>query len=87
MQLRFESSVFKYLKDVVIGILVRVLSVVLYWLDNGKISFKIKDNKGLIVAADKWYDKSTCLISAYSTIDGLKIKLFVVSTKTWRFSV
>ena len=55
MQLRFESSVCKYFEDVGIGIFDRVFSAV--WYRSGKygIAVKIKENKKLIIAADRCY--------------------------------
>ena len=65
-----------------IEILVGVFSVILYWIDKDEIAFKIKDNKELIIATERCYEKSTCVISAYSTSNELTINLFVWSTNT-----
>ena len=46
MQLRFESSVLKYLEDVGICPFDRVFSAVWYWFGKYEISVKIKENKG-----------------------------------------
>ena len=87
VQLRFESSVCKYFEDAGIGIFDRVFSAVWYRFGKYGISVKIKENKKVIIAADGWYDKSTCLISAYYSSDGLTINLSVMSTQTWCFFV
>ena len=83
MQLRFESSVCMYFEDVGICIFDRVFSAV--WYRSGKygIAVKIKDNKKVIITTDRLYKKSTCLISAYFSSDGLKINVSVMSTQTW----
>ena len=83
MQLRFESSVCKYFEDVGIGIFDRVFSVVWYQFGKYGISVKIKENKKVIIAADIWYKKLTCLISAYFASDGLTINVSVMSSQTW----
>ena len=87
MQLRFESSVLKYIKDVGIGIFDRVFIAVWYRFVKYRISVKIKENKEVIIAADRWYTKLTCLISAYFSSYGLKINVSVMSTQTWCFFV
>ena len=87
MQLRFEYSVCKYFEDVGIGVFDRVFSVVWYRFVKDGISVKIKENKKIIIAVDIWYDKSTCLISAYFTSDALTINVSVTSTKTSYFFV
>ena len=74
MQLRFKSSICKYFEDVGIGIFDRVISAVWYRFGKYGIAAKIKDNKRVIIATDGWYDKSTCLISAYFASDGLTMK-------------
>ena len=65
VQLRFESSVCEYFEGVGIGIFGRVFSAVWYQFGKYEIAVKIKDSKKIIIAADRWYDKSTRLISAY----------------------
>ena len=87
MQLRFESSVFKYFEDVVIGIFYRVFSAVWYRFGKDGIAVKIKENKKVIIAADGRYNKSTCLISAYFFSYGLTINVSLMSMKTWCFFV
>ena len=47
----------------------------------------VSGNNYLLIAADGWYDKSTCLISAYFTSDGLTFNVSVMSTQTWCFFV
>ena len=79
MQLRFEYSVCNYFEDVGIGIFDRVFSAVWYRFGKDGISVKIKENKNVIISADEWYDKSTCLISAYVASDGLTINVSVMS--------
>ena len=54
MQLRFESSVFKYLEDFGIGIFDRVSGAVQYWFRKYGISIKIKYSKEVIISADGW---------------------------------
>ena len=83
MKLRFESSVFKYLEDVGILVFDRLFSVVRYRFGNNGIYVKIKDNMEVIIAADGWCDKFTCLISNYFSSDGLTINASEMSTKTW----
>ena len=56
-----------------------------YRFSKDGISFKIKENKEEIIAADVWYEKPTCLISAYFASDGLTINISVIGTKTWCF--
>ena len=68
-----------------IGIFDRVFSAVWNWLVKYGIAVKIKYNKKVIVAADVWYDKSTCFTSDYFASDGLTINVSVVSTQTWCF--
>ena len=85
MQLRFESSVCKYFEDVGIGIFDKVFSAVWYRFGKYGIAVRIKVNKKLIIAADRWYDKLTCLISAYFTSDGLTFNVSVMNTQTWCF--
>ena len=85
MQLRFESSVFKYPHYFGIRIFYRVFSAYRYWFGKDKIVFNIKDNKGVIIAADGWYVKLTCLISTYFPSDGLTISVSVMSTQDWCF--
>ena len=87
MQLRFEPSVCKHFEDFGIGIFDRVLIVVWYRFGKDGIAVKIKENNKVIVAAGGWYDKSTCLISAYFSSDGLTIKVSVMSTQIWCFFV
>ena len=87
MQLRFQSSVCKYFEDVGIGIFDRVFSVVWYQFGKYGIVVKIKESKKVIIAANGWYKKSTCLISAYFSSDGLTIFVSVMSTQTWCFFV
>ena len=82
MPLRFDSSAFKYLEDVVIGIFDRVYSAVWYWFGKYVIYVKIKENKNVIIAADRWFDKSTFLISAYLVSDRLTIIISVISKQT-----
>ena len=65
MQLSFDLSVCKYFEDVGICIFDRVFSAVWYRFGKDGISVKIKENKKVIIAADGWYKKLTCLISAY----------------------
>ena len=65
----FEFSVFKYFEYVDIGIFDRVFSSVWCWFGKDGILVKIKENKKVIIAADGWYKKSTCLISAYFASD------------------
>ena len=57
MQLSFESSVFKYLEDVDIGVFDRLFSAVWYRFRKYGITVKIKENKEVIIAADGWYKK------------------------------
>ena len=52
MQLRFESSIFKYLEDFGIGVFDRVFSAVWYQFGKDGIAFNIKDNKEVNIAAD-----------------------------------
>ena len=82
VQLRFESSICKYVEDVGIGIFDRVFSVVWYRFGKDGIVVKIKDKK-VIISSERWYKKSTCLISAYFPSDGLAINVSVKSTQTW----
>ena len=83
VQLRFESSVCKYFEYVGIDLFYRVFSAVWYRFGKYGIAVKIKENKKVIIAADVWSDKSTCLISAYFASDGLKIIVSVMSKQTW----
>ena len=85
VQLRFESSIFKYLEDFGIGVFDRVFSAVRYQFGKDGIAFNIKDNKEVIIAADWWYNKFACLISAYFASDGLTNNVSVMSTQTWCF--
>ena len=73
-QLRFESYVCKYFEDVGIGIFNRVFSAVWYGFSKDLIAVKIKENKKVIIAADGWYKKMTCLISAYLLVMDLQSK-------------
>ena len=83
VQFKFESSVFKYIEDVGIGIFDRMFNVVWYRFGKDGISVKIKDNKKVIIGADRWYEKLTCLISAYFASDGLTVNVIVISMQTW----
>ena len=65
----------------------RVFSAVWYWVGKYVIAVKIKENKKVIIAADGWYDKSTCFISVYFASDLLKINVSVMSMQTWCFFV
>ena len=56
MKLRFESSIFKYIEYVVIGIFDRVFSAVQYWFKKYGITVNTKDNKEAVIAADGWYE-------------------------------
>ena len=47
------------------------------------ISVKIKENKEVIIFAELWYKKLTCLISTNFSIDGLKISISVMTIKNW----
>ena len=85
MKLRFEFSVCKYFEDVGIGIFDRVFSAVWYRFGKDGISIKIKSNKKVIIATDVWFDKCTCLISAYFSSCVLTINVSVVSTQAWCF--
>ena len=62
------------------GIFARVFSVVWYRFGKYGIVVKIKENKKVIIAAEGWYGKSTFLISAYFSSDGLTINVSVMST-------
>ena len=64
-----------------------MFSVVWYRFGKSGISVKINVNKEVIIAAGRWNDKSTSLISAYFASDGLKINVSVRSTQTWCFFV
>ena len=59
-----------------------MFGAVRYWFGKYGIYVNIEENKELIFAADVWYNKSTCLISAYFSIDGFKINVSLMSTKT-----
>ena len=87
VKLRFEFSVWNYFEDVGIGIFYRVFSAVWYRSSKDGIAVKIKDNKKVIIAADGWYEKLTCLTSDYFASDGLTINISVMSTQTWCFFV
>ena len=80
--MRFYSSVFEYLENVGIGIFDRGFSTVRYLFGKYGIYVKIKENKEVVVAAERWYDELTCLISAYFPSDVLKINIRVASPKT-----
>ena len=82
MQLRFEYSVFKYLEDVGIENFDRVFIAVWYRFGKYGNAVNIKENKEVIIAADGWYEKLTCLISAYFASYGLTINVSVMSTQT-----
>ena len=56
-----------------------------YQLGKNGIAIKIKQNKKAIVAADGWYEKLTCLISAYFPCNGLKVNVSVMSEEIWCF--
>ena len=86
-KMRFKSYVFKYPEDVGIGIFNRVFSAVWYWFGKYGIAIKIKENKEVVIAADGWYKKSTCLISAYFASDEWAINVSLMSTQTWCFFV
>ena len=79
MQLRFESSIFKYIEDFGIGVFDRVFIAVWYWFGKDGIDVNIKDNKEVIFATDRWYDKSNFLISAYFSSNGSTINVSVMS--------
>ena len=64
-----------------------MFSAVWYRFGKDEIAFKIKDNKKVTISADGWYEKLTCLISAYSDSDVLAISIIVMSTQTWCFFV
>ena len=53
MQLRFESSIFKYIEDFGMGVFDRVFSTVWYNFGNDGIAVKIKENKEVIIASDR----------------------------------
>ena len=83
VKLRFEFSVWNYFEDVGIGIFYRVFSAVWYRSSKDGIAVKIKDNKKVIIAADGWYEKLTCLISAYFSSDGLTINVSMMIKQNW----
>ena len=85
--MRFESSIFDCHEGVCIGFFDRVFSSAYYWFDKYVIIVKIKENKEVIVAAEGWYEKLTCLISAYFSSDVLKINVSTMSIKTCSFFV
>ena len=68
------------------GVFDRVFSAVWYQFGKDGIAVNIKENKEVIIDADRWYDKSTCLISAYFSSDGLAINVSVISTQTCCFT-
>ena len=79
----FDSSVFDYLESVGIGIFDRVFSAVWYWFGKDGIAVEIKDNKKVIIAAEGWYEKSSCLIIACFASDEWTINVSVMSTQAW----
>ena len=87
LQLSFESSVFEYLECVGIGIFDIFFRAVCYWLSKDGIAVKVEENMEVIVAADGWYEKLTCLISAYCSNDGLTINVSVMNINTFCFFV
>ena len=69
------------------GIFDRMISAVWYRFGKYGISVKIKDTNKVIIAADVFYDKLTCLIGAYFANYRLTINLSVMRTQTWCFLV
>ena len=85
--MRFESSIFDYLEDVVIVIFDRFFGVDWHWFSKYETAVNIEENKMVIFAADRWYEKSNCFASDFFAWYGLTINVSVMITKTSCFFV
>jgi len=87
MELGAEASSLEKAKNLFVSVLDGFLLAIGYWLCVNGVAVVVVKDKDVVVAADGWHDKATCLIRTDVSCHGLTLGVDMVSAMPWSFLI